>query len=49
MHYSRRREAYNEPCAWRHYEAKICTYFEVLTSTLIKELTRKNNSILSSI
>ena len=30
-------EAYNEPCEWRHYEAKICTYFEVVTSTLIKE------------
>eukprot|EP01045_Picozoa_sp_COSAG04_P008058 COSAG04_NODE_438_length_14426_cov_10.589795_9_plen_853_part_00 len=31
-------EAYNEPCAWRHYEARICTAFEVLTSTAIKEL-----------
>eukprot|EP01043_Picozoa_sp_COSAG02_P023616 COSAG02_NODE_1266_length_13539_cov_216.818824_8_plen_234_part_00 len=32
-------EAYNEPCEWRHYEAKICTYFEVVTSTMIKQLT----------
>lgn len=31
-------EAYNEPCAWRHFEANICTYFQVMTSTLIKEL-----------
>eukprot|EP01043_Picozoa_sp_COSAG02_P108526 COSAG02_NODE_44562_length_365_cov_0.676692_1_plen_43_part_01 len=27
------------PCEWRHYEAKICTHFEVTTSTMIKELT----------
>ena len=32
-------EAYNEPCAWRHYKANICTYFQVQTSTMIKELT----------
>lgn len=32
-------EAYNEPCEWRHYDAKICTYFEVATSTMIKELS----------
>tara|TARA_B110000208_G_scaffold191207_1_gene257342 strand:- start:192 stop:3446 length:3255 start_codon:yes stop_codon:yes gene_type:complete len=31
-------EVYNEPCEWRHYEARICTKYEVLTSTLIKEL-----------
>ena len=31
-------EVYNEPCEWRHWEARICTKFEVLTSTLIKEL-----------
>ena len=30
-------EAYNEPCEWRHYEARICTRFQVLSSTLIKE------------
>jgi hypothetical protein len=32
-------EAYNEPCAWRHYAARICTYFEVATSTMLKELS----------
>ena len=31
-------EVYNEPCEWRHWEARICTKFEVLTSTLIKQL-----------
>ena len=30
-------EVYNEPCEWHHYEAGICTYFEVATSTMIKE------------
>lgn len=32
-------EVFNEPCEWHHYEAKICTYFEVATSTMIKELS----------
>lgn len=31
-------EVYNEPCEWRHFEAGVCTYFEVTTSTMIKEL-----------
>ena len=34
-------EVYNEPCEWHHFEAGICTYFEVFTSTLIKEQAYK--------
>jgi hypothetical protein len=30
-------EVYNEPCEWRHYFANICTYFQVETSTIIKQ------------
>ena len=29
-------EAYNEPCEWRHYAARICTRFQVRSSALIK-------------
>ena len=30
-------EVYNEPCEWRHFEARICTMFQVISATLIKE------------
>jgi hypothetical protein len=34
-------EVYNEPCEWRHYFADICTYFQVETSTIIKQSSYK--------
>ena len=30
-------EIYNEPCEWRHFEAGICTKFQVISAALIKE------------
>lgn len=30
-------EVFNEPCEWRHYNARICTRFQVISAQLIKE------------